>query len=244
MFEKEIKQYLVKYDFKAFTPKVVLFDMDGVLYNSMPNHLVAWQTSMAQVNLPMTKADVYQYEGMRGYDIEKLIAKKYTGKEISDDEAVRRYEMKSSVFEKQPRAEFMDGVKNLMKKIKSDGLIIGIVTGSSQRPLIARVKNDFSEFVSLDHIVTAFDVNRGKPYPDPYLMGLKKAGNFKPWEGIVVENAPLGVRSGVSAKIFTIAVNSGPLPNEALASEGANIVFDKMPDLRDSWEQFYSESLF
>ena len=243
MFEKEIKQYLVKYDFKAFTPKVVLFDMDGVLYNSMPNHLVAWQTSMAQVNLPMTKADVYQYEGMRGYGIEKLIAKKYTGKEISDDEAVRRYEMKSSVFEKQPRAEFMDGVKNLMKKIKSDGLIIGIVTGSSQRPLIARVKNDFSEFVSLDHIVTAFDVNRGKPYPDPYLMGLKKAGNFKPWEGIVVENAPLGVRSGVSAKIFTIAVNSGPLPNEVLASEGANIVFDKMPDLRDSWEQFYSESL-
>lgn len=244
MFEKEIKQYIKKYDFEAFTPKVVLFDMDGVLYDSMPNHLIAWQSSMAEVNIPMTKSDVYQYEGMRGYDIEKFIAKKYTGEEINDTEAIRRYELKSSIFERQPRAKFMDGVKDLMKKIKSDGLIIGIVTGSSQRPLIARVKNDFSEFVTPNHIVTAFDVNHGKPFPDPYLMGLKKAGNFNPWEGVVVENAPLGVRSGVSAQIFTIAVNTGPLSNEILHENGANIIFNTMQDLCDKWDDIYAKCSF
>ena len=57
-----------------------------------------------------------------------------------------------------------------------------------------------------------------------------------PWEGIVVENAPLGVRAGVAAGIFTVAVNSGPLPDEALAREGANIVFSCMEDFRDAWD--------
>ena len=83
--------------------------------------------------------------------------------------------------------------------------------------------------------MSAYDVKRGKPQPDPYLIGLQKAGNLQPWQGLVVENAPMGVRAGVAARIFTIAVNSGPLPNAILAGEGANIVFDRMTQLRDIW---------
>ncbi len=66
---------------------------------------------------------------------------------------------------------------------------------------------------------------------------MKKAG-IKPWEGIIVENAPLGVRAGVAAKVFTIAVNTGPLPTKTLADEGASLIFGKMTDLRDEWENF------
>jgi HAD superfamily hydrolase (TIGR01509 family) len=236
MFNVEIESYLEKHSYEKFAPKVVLFDMDGVLYNSMPNHVVAWQKSMEQFGLTMTPDDVYAYEGMRGFDIEKLIAKRLKNVEISDEEAQRRYEVKSNLFETLPKAQIMDGVFDLMTKIKRDGLTIGIVTGSSQRPLIERLKREFAEFVTPDHVVTAFDVERGKPYPDPYLQGLHKAGLQNPWEGIVVENAPLGVRAGVAANIFTVAVNSGPLPNSALANEGANIVFDKMTDLASEWE--------
>lgn len=58
--------------------------------------------------------------------------------------------------------------------------------------------------------MTAFDVKLGKPHPEPYLMGLEKAG-VKSHEAFVVENAPMGVRAGVAAGIFTIAVNTGPL---------------------------------
>ena len=45
-----------------------------------------------------------------------------------------------------------------------------------------------------------------------------------PWEAIVVENAPLGVRAGVAANVFTVAVNTGPLPQKMLADEGANLI--------------------
>ena len=87
-------------------------------------------------------------------------------------------------------------------------------------------------------MVTAFDVKYGKPNPEPYLMGLQKAG-IKPNEAIVVENAPLGVRAGVAAGIFTVALNTGPLPDEALTSEGANLLFPSMNDFEANWEAFF-----
>ena len=66
-------------------------------------------------------------------------------------------------------------------------------------------------------------------------MGLQKCGSLKPYEAFVVENAPLGVKAGVAAQIFTIAVNTGPLPNKVLMDCGADLIFEKMPDLAEAW---------
>ena len=133
----------------------------------------------------------------------------------------------------------MEGVEELMRKIKADGLKIVVVTGSGQNSLLKRLEDEFSGLVSADLIVTSFDVKHGKPDPEPYLRGLEKAG-IKPGEGMVVENAPLGVRAAVAAGLFTIAVNTGPLPDKELADEGANLVFPKMTALRDAWETLFS----
>lgn len=130
----------------------------------------------------------------------------------------------------------MEGVEELMRKIKADGLKIVVVTGSGQRSLLDKLESEFNGLIHRDLIISSFDVKHGKPNPEPYLCGLKKAG-VEPWEGIVVENAPLGVRAGVAANIFTVAVNTGPLPDKMLADEGANIIFDKMTSFRDSWEK-------
>jgi HAD superfamily hydrolase (TIGR01509 family) len=119
-----------------------------------------------------------------------------------------------------------------MNTLKQRGWTIGVVTGSGQRPLINRLLTDFADYLDQKHIVTAYDVKRGKPAPDPYLMGLKKVGELAPWEAIVVENAPLGVRAGVAAHIFTIAVNTGPLPDSALLQEGADLLFNDMWELQ------------
>jgi beta-phosphoglucomutase-like phosphatase (HAD superfamily) len=125
-----------------------------------------------------------------------------------------------------------------MENIRSQGLRIGVVTGSGQRPLIKRLLTDFWDFLDEQHIVTAYDVTRGKPAPDPYLMGMQKAG-VEPWQTVVVENAPLGVRAGVAAGAFTIAVNTGPLPDEVLLSGGADMLFKRMTDLRDAWLRLF-----
>jgi len=66
-------------------------------------------------------------------------------------------------------------------------------------------------------------------------MGLNKAGVL-PSEAFVVENAPMGVEAAVAAGIFTIAVNTGPLPDSVLLEAGANILFPSMNDLAAAWD--------
>lgn len=218
------------------SPKVVLFDMDGVLYDSMPNHGVAWQRAMKEFGIHFTLEDSYATEGARGVDTIRKYAKAQLGKELSEEEAQQMYDVKARYFHEMPEAKVFDGVIDLMQKIKASGLKIGIVTGSAQLPLIERVTRDFGEFVTKDQITTAYDVKRGKPNPDPYLMGLKKAGNYLPEEGIVVENAPLGVHAGVAAGCYTVAINSGPLADSVLLNEGANILFPTIRAFADNWE--------
>lgn len=217
-------------------PKVVLFDMDGVLYDSMPNHGVAWQRAMKEFGIHFTLEDSYATEGARGVDTIRKYAKAQLGKELSEEEAQQMYDVKARYFHEMPEAKVFDGVIDLMQKIKASGLKIGIVTGSAQLPLIERVTRDFGEFVTKDQITTAYDVKRGKPNPDPYLMGLKKAGNYAPAEGIVVENAPLGVHAGAAAGCYTVAINSGPLADSVLLNEGANILFPTIRAFADNWE--------
>ncbi len=238
--EKAIQQYLKSNGFEALRPKAVLFDMDGVLYDSMPNHAIAWQRAMAKFGIHMTEADAYATEGARGVDTIRMMVKKQQGRDIDEAGAQRMYDEKTRQFHALPETPVMPGIPELMAHINADGLTIGVVTGSGQRPLINRLIKDFGEYLNEEHIVTAYDVKHGKPNPDPYLMGLHKCGNLKPWEAFVVENAPLGVKAGVAAQIFTIAVNTGPLPNEVLTDAGANLIFEKMLDLAEAWHQLYT----
>ena len=235
MTEKAIHDYIERHGFGQFSPKAVLFDMDGVLYDSMPNHAVAWQESMKTFGIHMTANDAYTTEGARGIDTIRMMVKQQQGRDISLEEAQRMYDEKTRLFHLMPEAKMMPGIQDLMQKIHADGLSIGVVTGSGQRPLIERLLRDFKEYLDESRIVTAYDVKRGKPYPDPYLMGLEKAGKLNPWEAIVIENAPLGVKAGVAARIFTIAVNTGPLKDDVLKDAGATLVFPTIASLAEHW---------
>lgn len=230
-----ITEYLERTGFEAFAPKAVLFDMDGVLFNSMPNHAYAWRHAMAHFGIEMQEADAYKYEGMRGVETIKKLCKEQWGRDISDEESEEMYALKSELYASCPKAEKIEGVERLMRRIKECGMKICVVTGSGQRSLLDKLEHEFSGLVTKELMVTSFDVKRGKPEPDPYLMGLKKCG-AEPYEAIVVENAPLGVRAGVAARILTVAVNTGPLPDTTLNDEGASIVLKSMGDLYDQWD--------
>ena len=84
--QEYINRYLKRTGFGTFHPKAVLFDMDGVLINSMPNHAVAWQRSMATFGIRMTAADAYATEGARGIDTIRAMVKAQQGKDITLEE--------------------------------------------------------------------------------------------------------------------------------------------------------------
>ena len=136
-------------------------------------------------------------------------------------------------------AERMPGAYEVLTKIKEEGLIPMVVTGSGQTSLLDRLNHNFPGIFKKELMVTAFDVKYGKPNPEPYLMALKKA-HLQPNEALVIENAPLGVQAGVAAGIFTIAVNTGPLPDQVLWDEGANLLFPSMPAFHNICQNQYT----
>lgn len=238
--KEAINRYLAKHGFGQFSPKAVLFDMDGVIYDSMGNHAVSWHDSMEDYGLEMPYEAAYQYEGMRGVETIKMLARQQWNEVLSDEKAQEMYAHKSAAFAERVKthpAPVMPGIKELMQQIKADGLKICVVTGSGQHTLLDKLLSDFKGLLQESLIVTAFDVTHGKPHPEPYQTGMRKCG-VQPWETIVVENAPLGVRAAVAAQCFTIAVNTGPLPDESLVQEGADLIFPKMTALSNEWSSF------
>jgi beta-phosphoglucomutase-like phosphatase (HAD superfamily) len=114
-----------------------------------------------------------------------------------------------------------------------------LVTGSGQPTLFGSLEKDFPGSFEKDLMVTSYDVTFGKPHPEPYLLGLKKAG-ITAGEALVIENAPLGIQSAVAAGIYTIAVNTGPLPDKVLLESGANMIFPSMMALAENPEVFHT----
>ena len=103
-----INNYIQTNGFEAFCPKAVLFDMDGVLYNSMPNHAVAWEESMKKFGINMTASDAYATEGARGIDTIRLFVKKQKGIDISLEEAQMMYDEKTRIFHSMPEAPIFE----------------------------------------------------------------------------------------------------------------------------------------
>lgn len=236
MFETERDRYLKKHGFGAASLKAVLFDMDGVLFDSMPNHASSWTRAMAQFGLHITPEEAYENEGRTGHGTINILTRRQWGRDATEEEWRRMYDAKSELFKQCPEAPQMPGAYELLQKVKADGMTPVLVTGSGQLSLIDRLNRNFPGIFRKEFMVTSFDVRHGKPAPEPYLMGLQKAG-IRPWEGIVVENAPLGVQAGTAAGIFTIAVNTGPLPDHLLLDAGADLLFPSMQALCDQWEE-------
>ena len=215
--------------------KAALFDMDGVLYDSMPTQTQAWHETMTSYGVKCKPEDFYMYEGRTGFMTINILFNQSFGRDAAIEEQKEIYEKKCTRFIELEKTKPMPGVLEVLKKVKELGITIVLVTGSGQFSLLDRLEADFPGFFKKELMVTAYDVKMGKPYPEPYLIGLKKAG-VKASEAIVIENAPLGVESGKAAGIYTIAVNTGPLADKILLEAGADCVYPNMQSLAKDFQ--------
>ena len=245
--ESAVERYLAGKSWERMELKAMMFDMDGVLFDSMKNHARCWHETMAHFGLDLPEWEAYMHEGRTGAGTINLVSLRQRGHEATEEEIHNIYKYKSELFNRCPKAERMPGAYELLVKVKASGVVPMVVTGSGQKTLLDRLNRNFPDIFKEELMVTAFDVKYGKPNPEPYLMGMEKyrksiqstkgAGELTPCNFIVVENAPLGVEAGVAAGVFTIAVNTGPLPDEALLNPGANLLFHSMQELCDEWEK-------
>lgn len=239
-FKTVVKDFLQVHNYSRICLKAVLFDMDGVIFDSMKNHTLAWQQTLNGMGIPSDRNEFYLYEGCTGAGIVNRFFQRTYGRDASLQEIERIYKEKSRRFNEMPEVAVMPGIREVLEEVKARDLQIVLVTGSGQGSLLSRLEREFPGVFFPEKMVTAADVKHGKPHPEPYLTGLKRAG-VKPEEAMVVENAPMGVKAGVAAGIFTVAVNTGPIPDEELRKAGAGLLFENMSEFAFSFK-FLMES--
>lgn len=237
---KTIVNFLKEKGYPGLRLRAMLFDMDGVLFDSMKNHTLAWYKAISDVGIACERDEFYQYEGATGrWTINHLFQRAFNRK-ATDEEVENIYAEKSRYFNELPEAGAMPGVKEMLEKVLQRGIIPVLVTGSGQHSLLDRLDREFPGVFTRDRMVTAFDVCHGKPHPEPYLKGLEKAG-VQACEAVVVENAILGVQAGVAAGILTVAVNTGPLEEQQLLATGAAVVFSDMTAWTNYFDKFVDD---
>jgi beta-phosphoglucomutase-like phosphatase (HAD superfamily) len=196
----------------------IIFDMDGVLVESMPYHYQAMKTAIKEVaNIDLDKRIFYLLEGMpvaemaleilkiKGYVDLKNITNKDI--QISENIAKRKKELfKQLCIIPKPFV----GVKKLINNTLS-GCLKAVVSGSA--------KEEVDKIIQVIFGIDAFDViingdqfeGKGKPDPASFEVALQRL-NVKHPDAVVVENAPLGVKAANSAGILCIVtLNRSPL---------------------------------
>ena len=232
-FEIAIENFAKRSGTHIEFPRAALIDMDGTLYDSMPYHARAWHRLVTELGIEATPEEFFGYEGMTGKATINLLFQREKGRLASDEEADRLYERKTQYFKENNNTKVMPGAHKMLDILKKTGITPVLVTGSGQSSLISRLDADFDGAFTSDLMITSHDVSKGKPDPEPYLKALKLV-DIAPNQAIVVENAPLGVKSGHDAGIFTVGVNTGPLPVELLLEAGADIVFSSMIEFAEN----------
>lgn len=226
--------YLHQHNHSQFSLKAVFFDMDGVLYDSMPAHARSWQQTFEEFGFESTTADeFYLHEGRIGASTIALIVERELNRKPTAQEIQEMYTRKTNLFYRYNSGNVIRDAKEVMETVKSEGYLPVLVTGSGQPSLLERLETKFPNTFTPQTMVTGHDVQHGKPHPEPYLMALEKAGNLKPNQAIVIENAPLGIEAATQAGIFTIAVNTGPLSDDVLKNAGAHLILPSMKALNE-----------
>lgn len=181
--------------------KAVIFDMDGVLTDSMPYHARAMETVFNGLGIAIDPQDIYEREGEKTGDVVRFLLEKETDEFSKYDvgSIVQKY-----IAEFRRIAEFrvFGGMEACLHELKKK-FLLAVVSGSD-KPIVYDIMG--SKFPGIFNvIVTGDDVRHGKPAPDPYLRAVDMLEIGKD-ECFVVENAPMGVDSALSAGLCCIGV--------------------------------------
>lgn len=186
--------------------KGIIFDMDGVLVDSMPTHVRSWKSAFAEIaGITVTERDLYLLEGMRGME---LINKIFEQEGVTDGSlASRVHERKNRIFKSIRSSKPFEGVPEMIDALACTK---AVVSGSTRSDVEMIVDQDFGR-EKFAAIISADDVKSGKPDPSAFLEALNRMG-IRPSDAVVVENAPLGLQASKDAGIECfIVLNSTPL---------------------------------
>lgn len=216
---------------KLSVRKAVIFDLDGVIIDSMPIYYEAWREAFKEVGVNINENEVYQREGEKAEITAREVYKKFKNEEPSLDLIGFIVKTKRDTYKGKFKLRVFPGIPELLTSLKEKNVKLALVTGSV-RQTIQQIQEDLHLFQLFDVVVTGEDTRNGKPAPDPYNMAVEKLG-ISPVNCYVIENGPLGIRAAVRAGLICFAVKgTSPLSVDILKNEGALFVYNDVEELR------------
>jgi len=188
-----------------FALKVILFDFDGTLADTMHAHWNAWQNALFPLLPAINRDEYFLLEGESLY----TIARKLNPTKSHDDIYIKKLiDKKISYFNSNSlNLKLYPGVESVITKLHSNGYLIGIVTSSVERQLAFfedRYKTIFDKFRL---IITGDMFGKGKPDPEGYILAMSKLNASKE-DCLIVENSILGVEAARNAHVRCIAITN------------------------------------
>ncbi|MEW5725328.1 MAG: HAD family phosphatase [Thermodesulfobacteriota bacterium] len=201
--------------------KAVIFDLDGVILDSMPAHVASWRAAFGEVGLDIEEDVFYRHEGNLEWEtLRPFLAPRRP--DLGPEVFSRLLERQREIY----NHRYAAGVRvypeaaGLLKDLRRDGLDLALVTSSAWKVLAPWLR----EFLELyfDLVITRDQVKHGKPSPEPYLAALDRLG-LGADQALAVENAPAGIRSAKAAGLWCVALTT-TLPPDLLAQ--ADLILD------------------
>lgn len=182
--------------------RAVLFDCDGVVADSMGDHAKAWIRAFRASGLKAKKEWIYEYEGATFRDLARVSFER-CGIEPMEEDVEKVAMLKERYFDEMHTPRVYPGILPVLDLLLERGILFGLVTGASRMALGRSIPPEVVERFKV--VVTGDDVKKGKPDPEPYLLGARLL-NLNPANCLVVENGIFGIRAAKAARMCCIAL--------------------------------------
>jgi beta-phosphoglucomutase len=184
--------------------KGALFDLDGVIADTLHYHYLAWQHMFAKRGGSVRELTVLLHEGRASREILPTLMAE-SGVRIPEQEWHGFIEEKRAYFRSIVQVGYYPGAFETIEALKTRGFRVALVTACALKNMQHALGREQQRH--FDFIITGDEVPRAKPNPDPYLIAARQLG-LKAEECVVVENAPLGIEAAKNAGMYCVAVET------------------------------------
>ncbi len=194
--------------------KACIFDLDGVIVDTVPAHYVAWKSIADELGIPFNEEDNEQLKGVsRIQSMKNILA--MGNRTMAEDEIISLTEKKNDIYvdiiSKMTPEDILPGVNEFLDLLEKNAIPKAIGSSSKNTPTILKAVGLQDRF---DTIVDGNSVTHSKPDPEVFLKGASALG-FEPAQCLVFEDAISGVAAAKAGGMKCIGVGEEEILGDA-----------------------------